>query len=312
VAELTAEPARTSPRSEPPAFRAALLVLAGAALFGTVGTAQIVGPDVPTAQLGAARLLLGGALLVAIAVATGHAGGLGVCVRSAPAWWAGLGQAAFNLCFLGAMREAGVALGTLLAIGATPVLTGLVTRQVSRRWLVATTVAVGGLVLLIAGQSGSAGADVLRPSVLGVVLALGASASYATYIIAGNAASRQRLRVEPYLATTFAVAAVLTLPVLLLGDAGWALRPGGAVLLLYLAVVPTVLAYHLFNRGLSGVRPATASTLGLVEPVVAATLAVLVLGERLSAVAAIGAGLIVAGLLLIVRAVGQMGESSGD
>jgi drug/metabolite transporter, DME family len=302
----------------PTGLRAALLVLAGASMFGTVGTAQILGPDVPATGLAAARLLLGAALLLGIAVALGHAAGLGVALRHAPTWWAGVGQAAFNVTFLGAMREAGVALGTLLAIGATPVLTGLVTRQVSRRWLVATGVAVAGLVLLVVGQAQATGDGVVRPSVAGVALALGASASYATYIIAGNSMAGRPVAVEPYLGAAFAIAAIVTAPFLVVDDVGWTVRPSGAVLLGYLALVPTVLAYQLFNRGLPGVRPSTASTLGLIEPVVAAVLAVLVLHERLSVAGALGAALIIAGLLMIVRALdrrepgGRMGQSPGE
>src|SRR5690606_25736457 len=39
-------------------FVSALLVLAGASLFGTVGTAQAIGPEVPSSSLAAARMLL--------------------------------------------------------------------------------------------------------------------------------------------------------------------------------------------------------------------------------------------------------------
>lgn len=298
MAELTASPAR--------GVGAAGLVLGGAALFGTVGTAEVLGPVVPAVGLGAGRLLVAAVLLLALAVAGGHAAALPGCLRSAPTWWAGLGQACFNVCFLAAMRQAGVAVGTLVAIGATPILTGLLTRQVSRRWLVATGVAVAGLVLLVGGQA--VGGSVVHPSVAGVLLALGASASYATYIIAGNAAVRRALPTTPYLATAFGISALLTLP-FLAGGAGWMARPSAWLLVGYLAVVPTVVAYSLFNRGLRGVRSATASTLGLLEPVVAALLATLLLGERLSAVAVAGALLILVGLVLIVRSMARMTQS---
>lgn len=304
MAELTGTDARTHPGPSGSRFGSAALVLAGAALFGTIGTAQAVGPDVPAPELAGARLLLSGVLLVLVAVLTGHGAGLSSSCRHSPTWWAGIGQAGFNLCFLGAMIEAGVAVGTLVAIGATPILTGLVTRQVSKLWLVATGVALTGLVLLVGGQAGSA----QGPSTLGILLALGASASYATYIIAGNAAVTRGLEVQPYLAVAFSVAAVLTLPLLVTGDVAWLWSGGGASLVLYMALVPTVLAYSLFNRGLGGVRSSTASTLGLIEPVVAASLAVVVVGERLSALGVVGALLVLGGLLLIVRSARASGE----
>jgi len=298
VAELTRGTAR--------GLGSAGLVLGGAALFGTVGTAEVLGPVVPATGLAAARLLLTAMLLVAVALTAGHGRAVLACLRRSPTWWAGLGQAFFNLCFLAAMRQAGVAVGTLVAIGATPVLTGLLTRQVSPRWLAATGVAVAGLALLVAGQA--SGTATFRPSALGILLALGASASYATYIIAGNAAVARGLATTPYLAAAFAVSAVLTVP-FLPGEAGFLARPSAWLLVGYLAVVPTVAAYSLFNRGLRGVRSATASTLGLLEPVVAAVLAVLVIGERLGAVAVAGAALILLGLVLVVRSAARMTQS---
>jgi len=278
-------------------FASALLVLAGASLFGTVGTAQVLGPDVPADSLAAARMLVTGILFVLLAVVFGHGARIAGTFRQAPAWFAGLGQAGFNLCFLAAMKEAGVAVGTLVAIGAAPVITGLVTRHVTRLWLVATAVAVGGLALLVTGQQGTPTA----PSVAGVILALGAATSYATYIVAGNAAEARGLETQSFLAAAFTVAALLTLPWLLLGDLAWVGTAGGGLLLGYLVLVPTILAYSLFNRGLRGVRSSTASTLALVEPVVAASLAFLLLDERLGAQGLAGAVMVLLGLLLIVR-----------
>lgn len=285
-------------------FLSALLVLAGASLFGTVGTAQALGPDVPSSSLAATRLLLTAVVLVAIVLALGGGRGITAAARRAPTWFAGVGQGAFNLFFLAAMKETGVAVGTLVAIGAAPVVTGLIARHVTRLWLLATTVAVTGLVLLVWGQQGGS----MEATPLGVALALGAATSYATYIVAGNAAEELGLETQAFLAAAFSVAAVVTLPGLLVGDLGWVTTAGGALLLGYLVLVPTVLAYSLFNRGLRGVRSSTASTLALIEPVVAASLAFLLLGERLGPLGLVGAGLILLGLVLIVRSTAAVGK----
>lgn len=285
-------------------FLSALLVLAGASLFGTVGTAQALGPDVPSSSLAATRLLLTAVVLVAIVLALGGGRGITAAARRAPTWFAGVGQGAFNLFFLAAMKETGVAVGTLVAIGAAPVITGLIARHVTRLWLVATTVAVTGLVLLVWGQQGGS----MEATPLGVALALGAATSYATYIVAGNAAEELGLETQAFLAAAFSVAAVVTLPGLLVGDLGWVTTAGGALLLGYLVLVPTVLAYSLFNRGLRGVRSSTASTLALIEPVVAASLAFVLLGERLGPLGLVGAGLILLGLVLIVRSTAAVGK----
>jgi len=297
VAQLSTETRGPASATRHP-FASALLVLAGAGLFGTVGTAQSLGPDAPATVLAAARMSATAAVFVLVAVALGRRREVATVLRAAPAWWAGLGQGFFNLCFLAAMKEAGVAVGTLVAIGATPVVTGLITRQVSRRWLGATAVAVAGLALLVAGQQDTATA----PSATGVLLAVGAATSYATYIIAGNAAEARGLPTGPFLAAAFSVSALVTLPWwLLAGDLAWLGTVQGVVLLGYLVAVPTLLAYSLFNRGLRGVRASTASTLALIEPVVAAGLAFVLLGERLGLLGTLGAAMILVGLLLIVR-----------
>lgn len=275
----------------------ALLVLAGAALFGTVGTAQALGPDVPPSSLAATRMLVSAIAFTLLGAAVGSGSGILPALRQSPTWLAGAGQAAFNLFFLAAMKETGVAVGTLVAIGAAPVITGLITRHVTRLWLAATTVAVAGLALLVVGQqSGS-----LAASPLGVGLSLGAAASYATYIVAGNAAERRRIDTQSFLAGVFSVSALLTLPWLVTGDLGWVGSRDGLLLLGYLVLVPTILSYSLFNRGLRGVRSSTASTLALIEPVIAATLAYVLLDEQLSPLGLVGAAMILLGLLLIVR-----------
>lgn len=190
-----------------------------------------------------------------------------------------------------------MAVGTLVAIGAAPVMTGVLTLHVTRRWALATTIAVTGLALLVAGQR-HGGVDV---SAWGVVLALAAATSYATYIIGGDLAQRRGQETQTMLSAAFAVAALLALPWLVLGDRSWLGTGPGLALLGFLVVVPTLLAYSLFNRGLRGTRASTAATLGLVEPVVAALLAFLLLGERLTATGLVGAALILLGLLVAVR-----------
>jgi DME family drug/metabolite transporter len=274
----------------------ALLVLVGASLFGTIGTARVLGPESPSGSVGAVRVLL--AALVLVALALGE--------RPDPGAWraewrrrasllAGASQATFQLTFLAAVLHTGVAVGTLVAIGSAPVVAGLLTRQVSRTWLVATSVALAGLVLLVLGGGGA------RLSWAGLLLALGAGASYGLYLVATSRAVTAGAPPALTTAVAFTVAAVLLLPWLALSDAGWLGTTSGWVMVVYLALVPTVLAYRLFARGLRHVPAATASTMALAEPVVATVLGVAVLDERLSLVGWVGAALVLTGLVLVSR-----------
>jgi DME family drug/metabolite transporter len=70
----------------------------------------------------------------------------------------------------------------------------------------------------------------------------------------------------------------------------------------YLVLGPMFLAYLLFGIGLRSVRSSAATTITLLEPVVATVLAVLVVGERLTPLGWVGFGLVLVGLAVLVTA----------
>jgi DME family drug/metabolite transporter len=271
----------------------ALLVVAGAALFGTIGTARVLGPAADAAAVGSLRLLLAAALLMLLAAPRALATVVG-SLRIPAVWVAGIAQAAFNLTFLSAVVHAGVAVGTLVAIGCTPILTGVLSRRVTRAWAGSTALALVGLTLLL---SDGVGGEVTW---IGLLAALGASASYATYIVASSRAAPAQ-DTTARIAAIFSVAAVVLAPALFISRLGWAVTWPGSLMLVYMAAFATVLAYSAFNRGLHSVSPSTAATLGLTEPLVAALLGVVVLDERLSPLSWVGAGVVLTALLLMVR-----------
>jgi drug/metabolite transporter, DME family len=69
--------------------------------------------------------------------------------------------------------------------------------------------------------------------------------------------------------------------------------------ILHLGPIATAAARVLFARGLALIPVATAVTLSLAEPLTAALLGVVVLGERLTVPALTGIGLIFAGLVCL-------------
>ena len=270
-----------------------LLVVSATALFGTIGTARVLGPDASSWSVGGLRLLVAAVALVAVAVwMDGHLPFRSLLLRR-ESLLAGAGQAAFQVTFLTAVQLTGVAVGTLVAIGSAPLVTGLLTRAVNPRWLLSTGLGLVGLTLLVTGSAEGVSAP-------GVVLALGAGVSYAVYT---TASSRLAVEAPPASVTAagFVVAAALLAPALLVTDNAWVTEPSGLALLAYLALAATALAYLLFVRGLRSVPAATAQTLGLTEPVVATLLATLLLDERLTVTGAFGASLVGLALLLLAR-----------
>jgi drug/metabolite transporter, DME family len=275
---------------------ARLHVLLAALCFGTTGTAQALGPDASPLTVGAARIAVGAVLLLAAQrlVAPPRAGRWSRGALAAGA----LGVAAYQLCFFAAVKDTGVAVGTVVALGSAPALAGagawlLDGVAPGRPWAIATALASAGVALLALGGGGS---EVSAP---GVLLAVGAGGSYAAFTLASKRLLDAGHAVEPVMAATFGLGAVLLIPVLVAGDLGWATTGGGVAMALWLGVVPTALAYLLFARGLRHLPPNEVATLTLAEPVTAAALGALVLGERPGGAAIAGIVLVLAGLAVL-------------
>ena len=275
-------------------------VLLAAALFGTTGTAQALGPSSTTPLgVGAARLVVGGLALLAILPATGASRADAAALwRTRSGLVAGVCTALYQVSFFAGVQRAGVAIGTLVAIGSGPVLAGLLARGLlgerpSRAWGVATGLCVAGLGLLVLGGGASA-----RVDPLGVALALCAGLAYAAYTVLAKQQLDAGHHPSAVMAAAFGLGGLVLVPVLVTQPVGWLVEPGGALLALYLGLVTTTLAYLLFVRGLSVLPAGPVTTLVLAEPVVATVLGTVVLGERLSVAGAVGAALVVVGLVV--------------
>jgi drug/metabolite transporter, DME family len=278
---------------------APLLVLGAATLWGTAGTAQQLGPATINAPAVAAlRSLFGGALLLMVVI--GWLGGdrIAAVWRRArgPSLVAAGAMAAFQLGYFGGIRLTGVAIGTLVAIGSAPVTAGIIDavrgRPPGARWVVATGITITGAVLLLAPTGGVS----LAP--LGIVAALIAGVSYATYTAASKVAIDTGVDSTGVMAVTFAGAAVLLSPALAFVDLRWAATGRGVAVLVWLSVMTIAAAYTLFALGLRHIDASRATTLTLAEPLTATLLAVLLLREPISAAGLVGAALMIVGLLL--------------
>jgi DME family drug/metabolite transporter len=272
---------------------ARLQVLLAAVCFGTTGTAQAIGPAASPVAVGAARIVVGGALLVAIARALD----LRMPRRSATVAGIAVGVCIYQLSFFAAVKLTGVAVGTVVAIGTGPAAAGILGRLVNderltRRWAFATLAAAAGVALL-AGDGGGT----VDPA--GIALAVTAGAGYATCTVLSKRLIVRGAAPEGVMAAGFGGAAVLLVPVLLLAGPSFLASPGGLGLALYLGAIPTALAYVLFSRGLRGLTSGETATLVLAEPLTAATLGIVALGEQPSVAGGAGAALVLAGLAIL-------------
>jgi drug/metabolite transporter, DME family len=272
-------------------------VLTAAVLFGTTGTAQALGPEIEPLAVGTARIVVGAALLGAVALLAQRAT-LGSSDRRL-VLLSGLFVAVYQASFFAAVADTGVAVGTVVALGSAPAFTGLFGRlftgeRLERHWFLATGVACAGVALLTLG-GGSAG----QVSPPGIGLALTAGAGYAGYAVASKHMLDRGATPEAVMAAVFGTGALVLLPVLAVSPAGELFSAQGLALAAYLGALPTALAYILFAKGLEQIGASETATLTLAEPVTAMALGFLVLGERPGALAVAGAGLVLGGLALL-------------
>jgi len=215
----------------------------------------------------------------------------------------GVAMAAYQLCYFWAVPRTGVALTALLAICSAPILITAgaaltLKERPGRSTLAALLLAVGGTAIILGGPRAAGGAS--RDFAAGAVAAIGAGLSYAVYAVTAKGLLR-RAAPLPLAAVTFTLAALLLAPVLALERDAAAQLAAGWPLLLYLGVVPTAAAYVIFGAGLRRVTATTAGIATLLEPLTAATLGVLVFGERLGAMGWAGTTLLLAALALLAR-----------
>ncbi|CAM5360465.1 membrane protein [Streptomyces avidinii] len=208
----------------------------------------------------------------------------------------------FQSAYFAAVRETGLAVGTVVTLGAGPVLIALGARcwmgeRLGRGGAAAVAGALAGLAVLVLGS----GAGEVRP--LGVGWALLSAAGYGAMTLRARLLGQRGVQGDPLVTTAWSVGVgtVCLLPLAALeGLLPHTAEPVRVLwLLAYMATVPTALAYALYFSGAAVVRAATVSVIMLIEPVSAAAIAVLLLGERLTSA-------VVLGTVLLLTAVGAL------
>jgi DME family drug/metabolite transporter len=284
-------------------LRGVALVLGAAMLWGSTGTAQsLASPQLSSVWVGALRLAgaaLFFALLRAGSAARGHQDG----TQALP--WPGIAAAAacmavYNLAFFAGVRALGVAVGTALALGSGPLWAGLLQALAWRRppspaWWLGTMLAVGGGVALV-----SDGGAAAPGSASGLMLCLAAGLSYAVYALL-NKGLVARAAPGRVTGAVFMLAAALSLPAAFVMAELPSLGARDVLVVGWLGVVATGMAYLLFSHGLRHVSGATGVSLALFEPVTAFVLALLVVGERPGLLAFAGLLAVLAGLAVVIR-----------
>lgn len=288
--------------------------VAGAALlFATSGTTRaLLVPQAAPTSVAAVRLTVGAAAMVLFVIWRGRGGQLRALLREPLTWIMGVAVASYQALFFVGVSSAGVAVGTLVSLGCAPLVAGLLGYLLGEGppgwpWLAATLLAAAGLGLLVSTEFTGAGPG----SVLGILAALGAGASYATYTALGTRLARRGWDPAVALAAPFAIGSLFVVG-FAPAAAGWLFTPAGLAAAAWLGLVATAGAYLLFSMGLPVLAPGTIATLTLLEPVGATILGMALLHEALPMRGWVGCGLILVGLAVLSLATGRTrGEAPG-
>lgn len=277
------------------ARRGAVYVSVAATAWGTGGAAGSLLFE--TGGLGPVgvslwRYLIGAAFLLVLAPRPARLGRLSWRVLPV-----GAGMAVYQTAYFAAIAHSGVAVATVVTMGATPVFTALGSRFVLRERLGGVALgslaaALAGLALLTAESAFQAGTS----SVAGIGFALASAAGYA-----GVTLFSRRHRDDPEGAAIggFVVGAVCLTPFALVEGVVPEFGPVSVGLLLYLGAVPTALAYGLFFRALTALRATTVSIISLGEAVAAALIGIVIFGEHLTPLSWCGCGLLLAAVAVL-------------
>ncbi|MFE6166657.1 EamA family transporter [Viridibacillus arvi] len=271
-------------------------VLLAAVLWGTVGTTQTFLTDgINPLTVAMMRSAVGGGALLFIAI----------LMRKIKfrhwAWkytfFAALSMALFQPLFFSSVRLTGVAIGTVVTIGSSPVFAGLIDwlyfkNKPTRTWGVATLLAIVGCVLLFVNK----GEATVNP--VGIAMALCAGTAFAIYTHVSKALMEKE-EALPAVAMTFSISALLLCPISLVYGIEWVGQIANWLPLAFMGVFGTSIAYLLFLTGLQKISSSSAVTLSLGEPLTAAILGVFLVGEYLSVTAWIGVAMLLGGILVI-------------
>jgi drug/metabolite transporter (DMT)-like permease len=228
--------------------------------------------------------------------------------NAAPAIWAGLLLGVHFATWISSLSYTTVAASVSL-VSTTPLWVALMSWAFLRRAptlgiLLGVLVAVaGGAVIAFGDLVGAAGGSAAPAPLLGDALALVGAIAIAGYLLLGRAAQRRGLGIDAYAGVAYGVAALVLLPLPALVGVPYLDYPASTFgWILALALVPQLVGHTGINYAMRHLDPTRVATATLLEPVGAALLAVALFGEVPSVTTAVGAVVLLIGVLLTVRA----------
>ena len=282
---------RPTPVGVAAAYVVVALCWSGSWTFGKLGVAQV-----PPIEMSALRFAIGGAVLLAIAIATRASFGRDLRLVVVSAAFGILGYNA--LVFVG-LTLAPASDGALIVPTINPVITAVFATALGERLtanrVAGLALAVVGAVLIIAAASGL---TFTGERVVGDLLMLGGAACWSVYATLGAITTRRGSPLGITAIASLAGAAMLfPLGFLEHGYTDVPSWPASAWLDVgYLALFGTTISFVLFYWAVQRFGAGTASMVSYLVPIFALVQAVIILGERPQPLEILGGAVILAGV----------------
>jgi DME family drug/metabolite transporter len=280
------------------AGRSVGLSLLGNGLAGTAGTAAaIYAVNTPAPVIGFVRLAIGAITLLILApFFGGKIQNLPRLITRPGVWIMAASSASYQAFFFASVERTGVATAALITVGCIPVSAGIVgwiflRERLSKIWFLSTAIAISGLVIASIG-------DLQTNDATGLIYAVIAGSGIGAYINAAKLEVRagghsMQLPGMAFLLGSVGLFFIVRSDLLAVQ---WTTQT--ILLAVYLGAVTMGIANGIQIVGLKGISPGVASTMMLADPVTAAVLGVLVMGQELTLNGAVGLALVVIGLIM--------------
>jgi len=276
-----------------------LAILFASILWGTTGTAASFAPDLSPLAIGAFSMGVGGLMQAGLAYRKILLAFDKLLQNKKLLAVSALALAIYPLAFYSSMKLSGVAIGTVVSIATAPFFSALLEcliskkNNINKRWLTSFAIGVVGIGLLVFSESSSTNESGDDLKLLGIALGLVAGLCYAIYSWATKALIDKGIKSQAAMGSIFGLGAMLLLPTLWFTGDNLFSSQTNVLVISYLTLIPQCLGYIAFSFGLRHVTASSANLLTLFEPVVAAVLAVCVVGELIPFTGWLGMSLIV-------------------
>lgn len=205
----------------------------------------------------------------------------------------------FNWCYFTAINQMDLSLAVILLYTAPAIVVLLSSILFKEKLTKQKLIAVIGTLLGCIFITGIGSNSTNNITMIGLLTGLGSGFGYALYSIFGKIALK---KYRPFTITiyTFLFATIFLIPLTALWEKAELLFQMKTILWAFgLGLLPTVLAYFFYTKGLEKIESSKAAIVATVEPIVATILGVVLYQEGMGILQMIGTGLIFSSVIIV-------------